>query len=53
MFLYLKLNKGLVMEKNKKPDKRSTDWLKALKKMKVDTSRLSLNSMFKFLILDF
>ena len=31
------------MEKNKKPDKRSTDWLKTLKKMKVDTRRLSEN----------
>jgi len=36
------------MEKNKKPDKRSTDWLKALKKMKVDTSRLSLKELSAF-----
>jgi hypothetical protein len=36
------------MEKNKKPDKRSTDWLKTLKKMKVDPSRLSLKELSAF-----
>src|SRR5664280_1716592 len=48
MFLYLKLNKGPVMEKNKKTDKRSTDWLKALKKMKVDPGQLSLKELSAF-----
>ena len=36
------------MEKNKKSDKRSTDWLKALKKMKVDPGQLSLKELTAF-----
>jgi hypothetical protein len=36
------------MEKNKKSDKRSIEWLKTLKKMKVDPSQLSLKELSAF-----